>query len=115
MASNQDRLAIDGRPVAWLRLAGSGQRRDLARRLLVLCFLPASSKLSLVERRPLHHEAQHPCRQAMSAKLSISITAWSAPYSAWKWGGLWSSNYIRMTMPKKRLISGNLPPGESRK
>lgn len=30
----------------------------------------------------------------------------AAPYAAWKWGGAWSSKYMLMTIPKKRLSVG---------
>src|SRR2546421_12698544 len=42
------------------------------------------------------------------ARVAISIFTRLPPYSAWKWGGGWSPKYIRIMMPKKRLISGML-------
>jgi hypothetical protein len=35
----------------------------------------------------------------------------SPPARTWKWGGLWSFQYIWMTIPWKRLISGTPTQG----
>ena len=61
-----------------------------------------------MQRRPFNHVAEHARRQFAldDRRMPDGNLRGELVYIAWKCGGRCSSRYIRIEMPRKRLISG---------
>src|ERR1017187_11006058 len=72
----------------WVLMVGCGRMPEISR------FFGILIRMYFDDHNPPHFHA---------------IYAGNEAEIAWKCGGLWSSKYIRIKMPKKRLISGIRP------